>query len=261
MKNLLLIVLLFVGFAGFANGQNLAELDKSLAADAKKVSDYSTYSGNYDDAKSIDANNVLEAKLLDVASNADSLTYSFPNLSKQILIASSEDKKLRVYSWDSGLGGTMHDYFKVFQFIGNNGEINAYSMTNSEEGGAGSFVLDIFTVNGKNETLYLLTSTFIGSTRDHLGDVTAYRIVNNQLEKAKVFNTKEGLKENISFEYDALSVVNRPERPVQLIKYNGKTKTVRIPLVVEDKEFPLGRVTDRFLNYRFDGKTFRFKNK
>jgi hypothetical protein len=55
----------------------------------------------------------------------------------------------------------------------------------------------------------------------------------------------------ISVEFDFFSVVDRPERPLKLIKFD-KTKTIiYIPVVYED-----GKVTDKFIQYKFNGKYF-----
>jgi hypothetical protein len=59
------------------------------------------------------------------------------------------------------------------------------------------------------------------------------------------------LKNSISFEYDFFSVVDRPERPIQLIKYDQTKKTIYIPVVFEN-----GKVTDKYITYKFTGEYF-----
>ena len=54
---------------------------------------------------------------------------------------------------------------------------------------------------------------------------------------------------NVSFDF--FSVVDRPERPVKLIKYDNTKKIIYIPVVYED-----GKVTDKFIHYKFNGKFF-----
>jgi hypothetical protein len=48
-------------------------------------------------------------------------------------------------------------------------------------------------------------------------------------------------------------VVNHPERPLRLIKYDSSKKILSIP-VVDDNE----KVTNRYLLYQFNGKYFQF---
>jgi hypothetical protein len=62
------------------------------------------------------------------------------------------------------------------------------------------------------------------------------------------------LKNTLGFGFDFFSVVDRPDRPVQLIKYDGVKKTLTIPVVLED-----GKVTGRTIVYQFTGQYFERK--
>ena len=55
----------------------------------------------------------------------------------------------------------------------------------------------------------------------------------------------------ISVEFDFFSVVDRPERPVRVIKYDKSKKIIYIAIVHED-----GKVTDKFIQYKFNGNYF-----
>ena len=71
-----------------------------------------------------------------------------------------------------------------------------------------------------------------------------------------VRRTPSGLTNDISFAYDFFSVVDRPERPIKLFTFNETRKEFKFPIVIEDEEAPQGRVTDKFITYRFDGTYF-----
>jgi hypothetical protein len=71
-----------------------------------------------------------------------------------------------------------------------------------------------------------------------------------------LIKTASGLTDSLGFSYNFFSVVERRERPVKLISFDKKTNTLKIPVVIEDKEFSNGRVTNRFISYRFNGTYF-----
>lgn len=60
------------------------------------------------------------------------------------------------------------------------------------------------------------------------------------------------MESDIGIGYDFFSVVDRTERPLELIKYDPETKTIRVPVVNEEN----GSVTDKFKEYKFTGKYF-----
>ncbi|MBS1797536.1 MAG: hypothetical protein JSS81_27175 [Acidobacteria bacterium] len=259
MKRLLIfkfIVLVLFVFPAFA--QTGAQIEKELVAAIKEVRKYSDYGSNYDGDKLSAANRDFEEKLVKYTKKASTLAYKFPVLAKSIFIATSDDGRLRVYSWDLEGGGTMHEFGRVYQFRGADGKVYSRGEEPSEEeDGAGSFVTDVYSVAAKKGTAYVVCSTFIGSTQDHYQSATGFRIDGDKLvDKVELFRTKEGLTDALSFEYNFFSVVDRRERPVRLILYDKKTKSLRIPVVVNDKKFPNGRVTNRFITYRFDGEYF-----
>lgn len=256
MKILVLIALLLVS-ALSAFAQTNAVIEKELVALIKDIRQYSNYGGNYDEEKLYKANDDFKKKLLKYTKNASTLSYKFPELSKLMLNATSDDGNFRIYSWDMETGGTMHDYDRVYQYRGADGKVYSRSdpEKNAEEGGAGSFVYDIFTLGTKSGKVYIVCSTFIGSTQDHYGSADLYKIDGKTLkDNVKLIKTQSGLTNSLSFEYNFFSVVDRKERPIKLIRFDKKTKTLKIPVVIEDERFPNGRVTNKFISYRFNGR-------
>lgn len=243
------------------SAQSNVQVEKELVSIINQVNKYSTYGGNYNDEKLYAADKAFEEKLLKYTKNAATLKYSFPKLAELITIATSDDGKFRTYSWDLGTGGTMHDYAVVYQYTGADGKV--YSRTDEkpsgedEEDSGGGFVSIIYTVNNPGGNIYVVCTNFQASTSDHYAAANLYKIEGNKLnDEVKLFKTKEGLTNSIGFEYDFFSVAERPGRPLRLILYDKPTKTVKIPIVIQDQKSPMGRVTNRFINYRFDGKYF-----
>jgi hypothetical protein len=260
MKRIYLnIFLCLVGsFVLPALAQTPQKIEQELVKQIKEVEKYSTYGSNYDDEKLSQANDVFEKNLLKYTKMAATLSYRFPAFNKLIQIATSDDGRFRIYSWDMQTGGTMHDYARVYQYAGADGRV--YSKTdepNDEEGGAGSFVYAIYQVGASNGKVYVVCSTFIGSTQDHYGSANLYKIEGSELiDKIKLFKTVSGLTDSIGFEYNFFSVADRPDRPLKLVLFDKKTNILKIPVVINDKEFPNGRVTKRFINYKFNGTNF-----
>ena len=240
-------------------GQSNLKIERELVAAIKEVQKYSNYGGTSDGDKLSAANDAFEKKLLKYTKIPSTLTYKFTELNKLMFLATSADGKFRIYSWDTETGGTMHDYARVYQFMGADGKVRSHTEkpADDEEGGAGSFVYDIFTLDAGAGSVYIACSTFIGSTNDHYQTASLYRIEGGALkDKVKLIKTGSGLTDSLSFEYNFFSVADRRERPVKLISFDRKTRTLKIPVVIEDSEFPNGRVTGKFISYRFNGTHF-----
>jgi hypothetical protein len=248
-------ILLVFSFSLFA--QTPQKIEQELIKNLKELEKYSSYGGNYDEEKNSKANEVFETNLLKYTKLASTLAYNFPFLNKLMMNATSEDGNFRIYSWDTETGGTMHDYARVYQFRGADGKIYSKTDGKAEEGDMGSFVYAIYTVNSKSGKIYIVCSNFIGSSQDHYQSADLYKIEGNALKgKVKLIKTASGLTDTLNFGYNFFSVVDRKERPIKLIVLDKKTNTLKIPVVIENEKFPNGEVTNRFINYRFNGTNF-----
>jgi hypothetical protein len=170
--------------------------------------------------------------------------HPFTRLKERCFIATSTDGLLRIYSWDTWLGGTAHIFKSIAQF--QSGE----TIFLEEIGGMGFFP-EIYTLKTPQKTYYLAVSHGIFSTADAGQSIEAFSIVQNQLQPVELFNTKGKMSTSISFEFDFFSVVEHPERPLKLIKYDEKKNVISIPVIAEN-----AAVTELFTRYRFNGKYF-----
>ncbi|MGN6163759.1 MAG: hypothetical protein ACTHOF_04390 [Flavisolibacter sp.] len=187
-----------------------------------------------------------------IKDNPTTLSYKFKSLidSNVCSIVTSSDGCLRIYSWDTWLGGTMHDFNNIFQF--RTGDKVHLVNLNNDEDDYGSYFTNIFTLKANGKTYYLTVSGGSESTKDAYETISVYSISNDTLNNnVKLIKTKSGLNNSISFEYDFFSVVDRPERPIRLIKYDTDKKIIYIPIVLET-----GKVTDRYILYQFNGQYF-----
>ena len=250
------VLFIIVLFSVSVFGQTPKTIEKELVGLYGKINENSAYTGNSDSDLLEKANEEFKQKLLKNTKIASTLKYKFTDLEKEVSIATSEDGKFRVYSWDRLDGGTMHFFETVYQFQGADGKVYSKSRE-SEEGDSGSFVYDVFTVDAKAEKIYLVCTTSIGSTQDSYQNLRLFKVGKNDLiDDVKLIKTNSGLTDSIGFGYNFFSVVDRKERPIKLILYDRNTKTFKFPVVIEDKEFGNGRVTDKFISYKFNGTYF-----
>jgi hypothetical protein len=165
-------------------------------------------------------------------------------------IVTSEDSLLRIYSWDTWTGGTMHFFDNIFQYS-YNGKVITEFLELTEDDPSG-FYSDIFTLRSGGKTYYLVINNGMHSTKDIVSSIQVFTIEKGKLnQNVKLIKTSSGMTSMISVELDFFSVVDRPERPVRVIKYDKTKKIIYIAVVHED-----GKVTDKFIQYKFNGKYF-----
>lgn len=188
-----------------------------------------------------------------ITNNDSTLNYSFKKLQKEnaLNVITSLDKKLRVYSWDNNSGGTMRFFNQIFQYD-TNGKTKVDIRLATED--PQSFFSKIFNVQTtNNETVYLVISNSILSNKYSIQHIHAYKIIDEILQSAPVFKTKTNTLNKISVEYDFFSVVDRPERPVELITLDQNI--LKIPLVNENQ-----KVLNKHLIYEWNGQYFIYKH-
>lgn len=251
--------MLFI-FAAAVSAQTLGKIEEELSTHFEKLEQASNYGGTRNSAVQSRENRRLRTALIRYGARADVLAYAFPRLKEKLCITTSKDGRLRAYSWDARWGGTMHDFLTVYQYRGKSGRVHTWSAPYSEDigtRGVGTFVHDIFQTMSASGPIYLAVSSFIGSTSLSGQFISAFRINGENVnDSAKVIRTAKGLTDSILFEYNFFSVVDHPERPIKLVFFDETKKSFRFPVVVNDAEMPDGRVTDKYITYRFNGKYF-----
>lgn len=260
MPRPLAILTIILSVTIFGNSQSLESIEDELLRHVDKLEKASNYGGTSDYDVLSKENRSLRTALLKYGNRSDVLRYSFPRLDEKIFITTSKDGNLRSYSWDRQTGGTMHDYHTVYQYRGNSGKVYSQGEPYSDDVsdyGVGAFVHDIFQANTAPGPTYLIVTTFIGSTSLAGQTITAAKIDCEKLDrKFKVFRTTSAIRNSISFQYDFFSVVDHPERPIKLFFFDGAKKSFRFPVIIEDEKTPQGRVTKKYITYKFTGKYF-----
>jgi hypothetical protein len=189
-----------------------------------------------------------------IKTNPGTLSYPFNKLmdSNYVQIKTSSDGNFRMYSWDAWTGGTMHTFNTIDQWRANGKVFTKVPGAAKEE--PGSFVSRIFTIAIKAKPYYLAITNAIYSTKDARQSVTVYTIDNGKLvDTVKLFRTKTKRLNSINVDFDFFSVMDRPERPLELITYDDKQKIVYIPVVDEQ-----GKVTEKNIVYQLKDGSFEF---
>lgn len=202
-------------------------------------------------------NKLLKQKLLKYGRNGSTLKYDFKGLAEKLYIATSKDGKFRIYSWDTESGGTMKFFDGVYQYQSPKGKTYSKAFI-SRGAGARGFYSQIFQVDLGKSKAYLANSNLILSNSLMHQEIEAYAIEGEKLNtNLRLIRTTTAMRNSVGFDYDFFSVVDRPERPIKLFSYDEGKKQFRFPIVLEDKKFPNGgRVTNKFITYRFNGKYF-----
>ena len=247
--------LLALTFSAF--GQTNTEIEQELIGHIKNIQKWSNYGSDFNEDLLAKENELFKKKLLETTKINSTLNYQFSELNKYLHLTTSEDGKLRIYSWDTEVGGTMHFFANVYQFQDKDGNVYSNSKT-WQEGDSGAFVSDIVDVDTKNGKIYLARFTSVLSGALCYESINLFEIEGNALnDQIKLIKTKSGVTNSLGFEYDFGSVMDRKERPIKLIVYDKETKTIKIPVVIKDQNFNNGgRVTDKFINYKFDSTYF-----
>lgn len=252
MKSLILPLILALSFAAAA--QSPAAVERDILAQLKNVDKYGSYSNDDDEAKLNAANDAIRDLLVKNGDRRDILQYPFSALKKEINIVTSRDGKLRIYSWDMQTGGTMHDYDNVFQYQGASGSVHAWTAPGSNENSGGAFFSQIFQVDSTAGPIYIANSTFVAETSLHGQSIETMQIVGDKFERsAKLIKTASGLQSSIDFSYDPFS---SPKGTGELVFFDPAQKSFRFPIIIEDKRDERGRITNRFITYRFNGTYF-----
>jgi hypothetical protein len=260
MKSIFLLFCLFALASTAHTQSNTASIDTDLYQHLKNIRQwreddrYNNLEGSYDSV--VIENERLIKKMLDAFNKYPAtLSAPFDSLDTGMNIASSPDKKFRVYSWNTETGGTMRFFANIIQFktpTGVKAVLYSNPIENPEETGCGFFYDTVYQLAKGKETYYLATRTAIFSSKDLMHGLKIFKITNGHLnDTAPLIKTKTGIRNEIGYEYDLFSVVDIPYGHRPQIKFHNKTNILSIPLVTED-----GKVTNKTIRYKFDGQYF-----
>lgn len=187
-----------------------------------------------------------------VARYAGTLEYSFRELINEhaCYVQTSKDGLFRIYSWDSQLGGTMHFFNVLYQY--KTGTSTKTQLLQAEEGDPAWYCSDIFNLKTKKNTYYLAITNGIYSSKDIAQSIKAFQISGSVLnDSIPLMKTDSGFENSLSVYYDFFSVVDRPERPVAVIRYDSKKKIITVSETNENEQ-----IIPEYKQYIFNGRYF-----
>jgi len=257
MRPLLSLAFIFLTLSGF--GQDLHAIEMDLLQKFSQIQRWSAYRGGIDTSSydSLEqANEKFEKALFHYAStNPNTIHAAFTQLKDSgLIIATSNDGRFRIYSWDTEQGGTMHFFSNIYQYKDAQG-VYAHADPPREEGDPGYFCSDIYTLPAIGKKYYLAINQAIFSTKDCRQSIQVFAIAHHALDDSvRIIKTPNGLVSSIDVDYNFISVVeDHLERPVHLIDYDPVKKIIRIPVVKDN-----GTVTKGTLHYQFTGRHFQY---
>jgi len=250
MKYTIILFALILSFTAIA--QNTNDTERKLAAHLKRMEHFKYDSPNADSV--VNENSLFKKLLLNyLIEHPFTITDQMDEVVKAgLTIASSDDNLFRIYSWDTQTGGTMRFYENIYQFRYGN-KVYVKQPVSDIEGDPNSWFSKIYTLPTDEGTYYIGVQYSDFSNRDKYTGLGFFKIEFNSLqEDVKLVKTSKGMESEIGIGYDFFSVVDRTERPLELIIYDATAKTIKVPVVNEEN----GSVTDKFETYQFNGKYF-----
>jgi hypothetical protein len=163
----------------------------------------------------------------------------------------SSDGLLKIYSWDTYIGGAQHTFESVIQY--KTGE-RTIALVDTSRGGCNYDKLYMLMVG--NKTYYLATYYGIFSLYTRGEGIRIFAIENGRLtDKVKLFKTKSGLTDKLYYSYDQ-HLANSDVMSEITLEYDPRTETITFPIVAENMW-----ITDNYVTYKFTGQYFeRVKN-
>lgn len=239
-----------------AHAQSVAAIERKLCRYLDTIQHINPGTDDYDRLDSF--NMAMMQYLLQTGSKQPAmLQHTFPEAVKKGLdISTSADKKVRVYSWDTWEGGTMHFYISILQFASGKG-VKTFQLdqpdTTKDGGDAGYYYTDVKEITNSNgKKYYLLTGVGRYSTKDRGTIVKAISIDNGALnDTVKFFIAGKKQLNNISYYYDLFASADK-KKDNSTLHFSSDMKTMYIPVV--DGEV----LTGRYLIYKFDGEHYVF---
>lgn len=258
MKYRLTVVFLFVLSMGY--GQGIEVFEKELNKVFAKVEYWTSHKYDIENEtvspsdSLIKYNDNFENLLLNcTSSSVESILYDFKELTeKGLIITTSEDGLFRIYSWNTGEGGSMRFYRNVYQFR-EKGEIKS-KVFRLDTMDVSCFFYQINDIVSDNKKLYITQSKAILSGALSYHKVKIFSIDDFELnDQAKLIKTKSGVRNQLGYEVDYSSSSNREQEklPDSKIIYDKENKIISIPIILEN-----GKITGKKIRYQFKGKYF-----
>jgi outer membrane lipoprotein-sorting protein len=263
MKTVLLHIVLLLGCVA-TQAQSVQQVELEIQAHLKHIQywrfEYSPEDTSFKTKVSpedslVNANTMLVSYLMKVCSKQPELlryNFKFPENS-DMRIATSDDGKMRIYSWDANTGENEHDYYTVCQYLTANGVKAVFDMEfrkkSEPQKPTGNNFQKIIVVNASNITYYLAVSSDITTDNNVVKQILALGVSGNELLDRVIFSTNGQSASSIKYTYNYSSNYDfrkmKEEYDIRLEK-----NKLYIPEVADYK------MTGKYVIYNFDGEKF-----
>lgn len=231
---------------------NISEREQELIGIYEKL--LASKQGDFDSLEYF--SNLFSSKLEElISANPVTLEYSFTKFTDTYTcnVETSKDGLFRIYTWDSQLGGTMR-FFNVLYQYKNGKTVKTQRYLSTFEGDPAWFCSGIFTLKAEKRTCYLGITNGIYSSKDVSQSIKAFELTDKRVnDSIALFKTEEGSANSLSVHYDFFSVVDRPERPVRVIRYDETKKQITVECVSDEEKI----LSNCYRIYQFTGTYFQ----
>ena len=240
-----------------AVAQDMKTIEQNLLHVFQRIQYWDSYSGQdstinrYD---SLEAANTRFQQALTQSTTQfpGTLQYGFRQLQDSgMVIATSPDRKLRAYSWNSHTGGSMVIYERVFQYLTPTG-VRSTDQTGSEDHDGVEWIWKITPFHNRNDTYYLAFSRAITCGACRSEAVKVYSIATRNLQGPLPLFKSDGVKNA------ALSVDFRDFGRTALLKSGHAIvyDSVHHSFQVRSTDEMEGTLSDPYHIYRWTGNYF-----
>ncbi|TAF64597.1 MAG: hypothetical protein EAZ55_11085 [Cytophagales bacterium] len=187
-----------------------------------------------------------------IRNHSESFAYPFDSLTNYIAchVNISPDKKLKIYSWDTYLGGTMHFFHNLYQY---QWQDSLYCFMQPEEGVPDGFYTQVQTLETPQQTYYLATYNAIYSNREISQKIRLLTLGDSLRWQHPLIEIGQTRTHEIQLHYDFYTLPQSLLYPIRLLMYNEKTKVLYVP-VIEDN----GTFTTKCQMYEFKNGYFKY---
>lgn len=265
MRSFIIIAITLVSITTNCFSNEPQQIEQELLMHAKKVKYWQEHQskirGKVNTFDSlVNENRIFKGILLEKTANEPStFSYPFDSLRKYISITTSDDNKLRIYSWHTGDTESMCFYNNVFQYEANN-RIHSTPLIEDDEYNPKGYYSDIKSLQRDNDVIYLGYFHAFYSPKDFVDSYETFKIENNELKdsipifKTKDLENKPILTSSIFVLYNPITLKKRKKN--KLLIFDNKKKRIKVT-----KTDNFGNLLKEYLIYEFKENEFEVLEK
>jgi len=163
---------------------------------------------------------IIEERLIGELSNDESLNYPYDSLAKRISIHTSDDKKLKTFSWDRLEGGSWHEMASYAQYQTSEG-VKCMPLNSGKEDSDGEptsvVIYENHTIKVDKENYYLLIGWGTYGSGKHHSLARVYQVENDTLVQQESFFDQDKYLYTEANRGSSITLTYQPEQ--QIITY------------------------------------------